>query len=88
MGKIKNWSINSILKQIYEKEKIYNNIGNYTTKEEDEEYYQNVKLHVELGICVECGNNVDKVGFRTKEEQEEFAVSALCSKCQIKYFGK
>jgi hypothetical protein len=88
MGRIKNWGIGSLLKQIYEREKIYENITNPTTPSEDERYYNDLRLHVELGICIECNRKTSEVGWRTNEERSEFDISALCSECQIKYFGK
>lgn len=88
MGKHKNLGINSLLRQIYEVERIYKNITDNTTPSEDDKYFQDIKLHVELGVCIECNKNVSKVGWRTNEERSEFEVSALCSHCQVKYFGK
>lgn len=88
MGRTKNWGVTTLLKQIYEKEKIYENIANSTTIEEDESYFHDLRLYVELGVCIECKRNVQKVGWRTNEERQEFSISALCSECQRKYFGK
>jgi len=88
MGRIKNWGINTLLRQIYEVEKIYKNIADNTIPEEDDEYFHDLKLHIELGVCIECGQSVSKIPFRTEDEKNEYSISALCSDCQRKYFGK
>lgn len=88
MGRKKNWGIDSLLRQIYEVEDIYKEISTSTTPLEDEKFFVNIRLHTELGVCVECESKVEDVGFRTKDERREYYISGLCSKCQEKYFGK
>lgn len=83
-----NWSISALLKHIYEIEDIYKNISCNTCVEDDENYFSDLELNIELRVCNDCGRNVDKIGFKTADERREFTISGLCSDCQRKYFGK
>lgn len=41
-----------------------------------------------LGVCAECGENVDYNDFHNMECVNEYSISGLCMKCQLRFFGR